>query len=134
MPFNSSTPVMIYNKDAFKDAGLDPEKAPETFAEVIDAAAKLKTDDMFGFSMLTYGWFFEQLVATQGGLYVNEDNGRAGDATESLFNGAEGLNVFNFLDTMNKAGTFGNFGTNWDDIRAAFSPRKLRCTWIHPLV
>ncbi|MEK5039776.1 ABC transporter substrate-binding protein [Sporosarcina sp. FSL K6-3457] len=125
MPFNSSTPVMIYNTDAFKAAGLDPEKAPETFAEVIDAAAKLKTDDMYGFSMLTYGWFFEQLVATQGGLYVNEDNGRSGDATEALFNGAEGLNVFNFLDTMNKAGTFGNFGTNWDDIRAAFASEKV---------
>ncbi|WP_060209363.1 ABC transporter substrate-binding protein [Sporosarcina koreensis] len=125
MPFNSSTPVMIYNKDAFKEAGLDPEKAPETFAEVIDAAAKLKTDEMYGFSMLTYGWFFEQLVATQGGLYVNEDNGRSGDATESLFNGPEGLNVFRFLDTMNKAGTFGNFGTNWDDIRSAFATGKV---------
>ena len=84
MPFNSSTPVMVYNKDAFKEAGLDPEKAPETFSEVIDAAAKLKKGEMYGFSMLTYGWFFEQLVATQGGLYVNEDNGRSGDATEAF--------------------------------------------------
>ena len=125
MPFNSSTPVMLYNKDAFKAAGLDPEKAPETFSEVIDAAAKLKTDDMKGFSMLTYGWFFEELVATQGGLYVNEENGRAGDATEATFNGPEGLNAFSFLDTMNKAGTFGNFGTNWDDIRAAFQSGKV---------
>lgn len=125
MPFNSSTPVMIYNKDAFKEAGLDPEKAPGTFEEVIAAAEKLKTDDRFGFSMLTYGWFFEQLVATQGGLYVNEDNGRSGDATESLFNGEEGLRVFEFLNTMNKAGTFGNFGTNWDDIRAAFVSEKV---------
>lgn len=125
MPFNSSTPVMIYNKDAFKAAGLDPEKAPETFSEVIEAAAKLKTDEMYGFSMLTYGWFFEQLVATQGGLYVNENNGRTGEATEAVFNGPEGLNVFNFLDTMNKAGTFGNFGTNWDDIRAAFASEKV---------
>ena len=125
MPFNSSTPVMVYNKDAFKAAGLDPETAPETFQEVIDAAAKLKTDDMAGFSMLTYGWFFEQLVATQGGLYVNEDNGRLGDATEALFNGEEGLKVFKFLEEMNKAGTFGNFGTNWDDIRSAFSTEKV---------
>lgn len=125
MPFNSSTPVMVYNKEAFKEAGLDPEKAPETFSEVIDAAAKLKKGEMYGFSMLTYGWFFEQLVATQGGLYVDEDNGRSGDATEALFNGPEGLNVFNFLDTMNKAGTFGNFGTNWDDIRAAFASGKV---------
>ena len=125
MPFNSSTPVMIYNKDAFKAAGLDPEKAPGTFSEVIAASEKLTNDSMKGFSMLTYGWFFEQLVATQGGLYVNEDNGRSGDATEALFNGAEGLNVFNFLDTMNKAGTFGNFGTNWDDIRSAFATEKV---------
>jgi len=125
MPFNSSTPVMIYNKDAFKAAGIDPEAAPETFNQVIEAAAKLKTDDMAGFSMLTYGWFFEQLVATQGGLYVDEENGRAGDATKALFNGEEGLKVFTFLDTMNKAGTFGNFGTNWDDIRAAFSTEKV---------
>ena len=29
MPFNSSTPVLIYNKDAFAKAGLDPEKAPK---------------------------------------------------------------------------------------------------------
>ncbi|MER2237194.1 MAG: extracellular solute-binding protein, partial [Psychrobacillus sp.] len=28
MPFNSSTPVMLYNKDAFKAAGLDPENPP----------------------------------------------------------------------------------------------------------
>ena len=125
MPFNSSTPVMLYNKDAFKAAGLDPENPPQTFQEVIAAAEKLTTNDMKGFSMLTYGWFFEQLVATQGGLYVNEENGRAGDATEAVFNGEEGLRVFNFLDTMNKAGTFGNFGTNWDDIRAAFQSGKV---------
>ncbi|SEI80866.1 sn-glycerol 3-phosphate transport system substrate-binding protein [Bhargavaea ginsengi] len=125
MPFNSSTPVLLYNKDAFREAGLDPEKAPETFADVIHASSQLKTDEMYGFSMLTYGWFFEELLATQGGLYVNEENGRAGNATEAVFNGPEGLNVFRFLDTMNKEGTFGNFGTNWDDIRAAFSSGKV---------
>ena len=41
-PFNSSTPVFFYNKDAFKAAGLDPEKAPGTWPEVALAAAKLK--------------------------------------------------------------------------------------------
>lgn len=125
MPFNSSTPVMIYNKDAFEEVGLDPEKAPETFQKVIDAAEKLTTDNRSGFSMLTYGWFFEQLVATQGGLYVDQDNGRAGDASKALFNGKEGLRVFDFLNEMNEAGTFGNFGTNWDDIRSAFTTEKV---------
>lgn len=41
-PLNSSTTVMLYNKDAFKAAGLNPEKPPGTWLEVAVAAAKLK--------------------------------------------------------------------------------------------
>ncbi|MFZ7310020.1 sn-glycerol-3-phosphate ABC transporter substrate-binding protein UgpB [Comamonas jiangduensis] len=41
-PFNSSTTVFYYNKDAFKKAGLDAEKAPKTWPEVFAAAKKLK--------------------------------------------------------------------------------------------
>jgi sn-glycerol 3-phosphate transport system substrate-binding protein len=41
-PFNSSTTVFHYNKDAFKAAGLDPEKPPKTWPEVARAAAILK--------------------------------------------------------------------------------------------
>ncbi|MBS0343151.1 MAG: extracellular solute-binding protein, partial [Proteobacteria bacterium] len=41
-PFNSSTTIFYYNKDAFKAAGLDPEKAPTTWPEVMAAADKLK--------------------------------------------------------------------------------------------
>ncbi|ENH97143.1 family 1 extracellular solute-binding protein [Gracilibacillus halophilus YIM-C55.5] len=125
MPFNSSTPVMLYNKDAFEEAGLDPDNPPQTFAEIKEAGEKLTITDgdnteRYGFSILNYGWFFEELVATQGGLFVNHDNGRTDDATEALFNEEEGLRVFELIDDMNQAGTYGNFGSNWDDIRAAF--------------
>jgi sn-glycerol 3-phosphate transport system substrate-binding protein len=41
-PFNSSTTVLNYNKDAFKAAGLDPSKRSGTWPEVALAAAKLK--------------------------------------------------------------------------------------------
>ncbi|NKF33715.1 extracellular solute-binding protein, partial [Pseudomonas sp. BGM005] len=34
LPFNSSTPIMYYNKDVFKKAGLDPEAPPKTWADV----------------------------------------------------------------------------------------------------
>lgn len=34
MPFNSSTPILYYNKDIFKAAGLDPEAAPKTWEEL----------------------------------------------------------------------------------------------------
>ncbi len=42
LPFNSSTTVLHYNKDAFKAAGLDADKPPSTWPEVALAAAKLK--------------------------------------------------------------------------------------------
>src|SRR5580692_2508755 len=42
MPFNSSTPVVYWNKDAFKKAGLDPEKPPKTWPETFEAAKKLR--------------------------------------------------------------------------------------------
>ena len=38
MPFNSSNPILYYNKDLFKDAGLDPESPPKTFEELKVAA------------------------------------------------------------------------------------------------
>src|SRR5207244_629151 len=42
LPFNSSTPVLYFNKDAFKKAGLDPAKAPATWPELGDAGKKLQ--------------------------------------------------------------------------------------------
>ena len=41
-PFNSSTILFYVNKDAFKKAGLDPDKAPRTWKELLSAADKLK--------------------------------------------------------------------------------------------
>jgi sn-glycerol 3-phosphate transport system substrate-binding protein len=57
-PFNSSSMVMWYNKDAFKKAGLDPEKPPKTWPEVFDNAKKLKSAgyDKCGFSNAWATW------------------------------------------------------------------------------
>jgi len=41
-PFNSSTPILYYNKDLFRKAGLDPETAPKTWPEVGAAAKRLR--------------------------------------------------------------------------------------------
>jgi sn-glycerol 3-phosphate transport system substrate-binding protein len=41
-PFNSSTPILYYNKDKFRAAGLDPEIAPKTWPEVGAAARRLR--------------------------------------------------------------------------------------------
>src|SRR5262249_28011802 len=41
MPFNSSTPVLYYNKTAFQKAGLDPNTPPKTWPEVEDFSKKI---------------------------------------------------------------------------------------------
>src|SRR6185295_9104266 len=82
MPFNASTPILYYNKDAFKEVGLDPNKPPVTFTEIADAAKKLTKKDAsgatvrYGFGPSIYGWLFEQLMATSGALYADNGNGR----------------------------------------------------------
>jgi|SRR5690625_483302 len=121
MPFNTSNAVMFYNKDMFERAGLDPEDPPSSYSEMIDAAQKIKDEeDAYGFTMATIGWFFEQLMANQGALYLDNDNGRDGDATEALVNSEEGVKIFEWLKEMNDAEIFRNYGSDWEDPRGPF--------------
>ncbi|WP_102272385.1 ABC transporter substrate-binding protein [Cytobacillus massiliigabonensis] len=122
MPFNSSTPVMYYNKDAFEAAGLDPEKAPATFKEAEEAAKAItkSNPDMKGFALQAYGWLWEQLLANQGALLLNNDNGRTDTPTEIGWNEEEGKSIFNWVKNMVDDGTFANYGTNGDNMVAGF--------------
>jgi len=57
LPFNSSTPVVYWSKDAFKKAGLDPEKPPKTWPETFDAAKKLRAAGLpCGFTSAWVSW------------------------------------------------------------------------------
>lgn len=122
MPFNSSTPVMYYNKDAFEEAGLDPETPPATFEEIEEAGRQIKDSnpDMNGFALQAYGWLFEQLLANQGALLMNNDNGRTDTPTEIGFTEEEGKSIFQWVENMVNDGTFANYGTNGDNMVAGF--------------
>ncbi|MCD4720132.1 MAG: extracellular solute-binding protein, partial [Desulfobacula sp.] len=48
IPFQRSTIVMYYNKDAFRKAGLDPEDPPATWEELVETGKKLVTKDAAG--------------------------------------------------------------------------------------
>ncbi|MFD1851453.1 ABC transporter substrate-binding protein [Oceanobacillus bengalensis] len=122
MPFNSSTPVMYYNKDAFEAAGLDPEAPPETFEEV-EAAGRAIAEanpDMKGFALQAYGWLWEQLLANQGALLLNNDNGRTNTPTEIGWTEEEGKSIFQWVENMVNDETFANYGTNGDNMVAGF--------------
>ncbi|HIV74947.1 MAG TPA: ABC transporter substrate-binding protein [Candidatus Pseudogracilibacillus intestinigallinarum] len=122
MPFNSSTPVMYYNKDAFEAAGLDPEAPPETFEEVEEASKAIveSNSDMSGFALQAYGWLYEQLLANQGALLLNNDNGRSDTPTEIGWKKDEGKSIFEWVKRMIDDGTFANYGTNGDNMVAGF--------------
>ena len=73
MPFNVSTPMLYYNKDVFKAAGLDPETPPKNFDEVMEYSKKIVESGAapVGYAQAIYGWFFEQQIAGQGKYYAN---------------------------------------------------------------
>lgn len=87
MPFNSSTPIMFYNKDAFRKAGLDAEKPPKTWPELYTMAKKLVSAGYHGFSTGWQSWvMLENLGAWHNLPFATKQNGFAGLDTKMIFN------------------------------------------------
>lgn len=120
MPFNTSNPILYYNKDLFKAAGLDPEKPPATFEEVTKAAKTLTKNGVTGFSFYIEPWLMEQSFARQGEEYVNNNNGRTALATESYLNKEAGVKTLTWWKSMVDDKIALNFGRTGDDARKAF--------------
>lgn len=127
MPFNSSASILLYNKDAFKEVGLDPEKAPKSYKELAEAAKKLtKGTERYGFAMIMDAWFIEQLLANENTLYVNVENGRAGKSpTAVAYNGEKIKTIFNWLNDMYRDNTATSYGKEYQNTRAAFLSGKV---------
>lgn len=120
MPFNTSNAILYYNKDMFREAGLDPEKPPTTFSEFREYAKKMTGDGKYGFGNYVYGWYFEQLMAVSNAEYVNNGNGRLAPATAATFNSEAGVRILQwFLDMLND-GSYLNTGRDGNALRAAF--------------
>ncbi len=120
LPFATSNPILYYNLDAFEKVGL--HRPPETFSELKEWSRKL-TDPKLKTTGLTWplsSWFFEQFIARQGQLLVNQDNGRGGRATEALYLTPEAIRFMNLWKEMVKEGTFSNVGRGWDPAEANF--------------
>ena len=78
IPFQRSTIVQYYNKEAFEDAGLDPEQPPETWDDLVDKAAQVQdgSDVEWGVQMPSSGfpyWLFQTFTTQMGVEIVNAD-------------------------------------------------------------
>lgn len=87
-PFNSSTPMLYYNKDLFKKAGLDPNAPPKTWPEMAAGAAKLQAAGVpCGFTTEWPSWVqIENLSAWHNVPIATQANGFAGLDTELQIN------------------------------------------------
>ena len=107
-PFNSSTTVFHYNKDAFKAAGLDPEKPPKTWAEVANAAAKLKAaGHKCPFTTSWISWTqLESFSAWHNNEFATKGNGMLGTDARLAFNSPLHVRHIENLANMAKQGLF----------------------------
>ncbi|MBO9644810.1 sn-glycerol-3-phosphate ABC transporter substrate-binding protein UgpB [Pseudacidovorax sp. NFM-22] len=108
LPFNSSTTIFYYNKDAFKAAGLDPEKAPKTWPEVVAAAAKLKASGhKCPFTTSWISWTqLESFSTWHNTLFATRNNGFGGTDARLAFNSPLHVRHFENLANMAKQGLF----------------------------
>ena len=105
MPFNNSIPVLYYNRDLFVAAGLDPDKPPTTWDEVIEYGQKLTQDtdgnnqiDQWGFNTHSNThWYLSTMFLENGVQIINEEQ------TEVLYNGPEAVKMLQLWgDMVNK--------------------------------
>jgi sn-glycerol 3-phosphate transport system substrate-binding protein len=116
LPFNSSTTVFHYNKDAFKAAGLDPENPPKTWPEVVRAAATLKASGhKCPFTTSWQSWTqLESFSAWHNVEYATKRNGFNGLDTRLAFTTPLHVRHIENLANMAKGGLFVYKGRNND--------------------
>jgi sn-glycerol 3-phosphate transport system substrate-binding protein len=107
-PFNSSTTVFHYNKDAFKAAGLDPEKPPTTWPEVALAAGKLKASGhRCPFTTSWVSWTqLESFSAWHNTEFATKGNGMRGIDARLTYNTPLHVRHIDNLANMAKTGLF----------------------------
>lgn len=123
MPFNSSTPLIYYNKTFFEEAGLDPENPPRTFEDIRQAAIMLRDAGVVEtpISWNLHCWYFEQMHCLQDAPFVNNSNGRGEELpTEVRFNGEAGNRILDWWIGLYNEGLFMDVGPGWSNHRAAF--------------
>lgn len=122
IPFQRSTMVMFYNKDAFKEVGLDPEAPPANWTEMVEYAQKLTNDKRYGVGIaLNSGsaqWAFTgfSLENCTNGVGLMSPNGK-----EVYFNTPENIEALQlWLDLQNKYNCMAPGIVQWTDLPTQF--------------
>jgi sn-glycerol 3-phosphate transport system substrate-binding protein len=127
IPFQRSTVVMYWNKDLFKEAGLDPNKPPTSWAELKDMATRLTRKDAGG-KVSQYGvqipssgfpyWLFQTLSTTNDTILAND----AGTAVR--FDDPKVIEALQFWVDLGKAGIHPPGVVEWGTTPKDFFEKK----------
>ena len=129
IPFQRSTIVMYYNKDLFKAAGLDPEKAPATWDELVSMGQKLTKADgsQWGVMIPSTGypyWMFGALTMQNDQVLMNG----AGDTT--YFDAPATVGALQFWKDLGSKHKVMPEGTiEWGTLRKNFLEGKTAIMW-----
>ena len=133
IPFQRSTIVMYYNKDAFREAGLDPEKPPATWAELADMGKKLVKKnasgqiDRWGVMIPSTGypyWMFGALTMQNDQVLMNQ----AGN--ETFFDAPGTVGALEYWLALGKTHQVMPQGTiEWGTLRQNFLEQKTAIMW-----
>ncbi|RIY02185.1 sn-glycerol-3-phosphate ABC transporter substrate-binding protein UgpB [Aureimonas flava] len=108
-PYNSSSPILYYNKDSFQKAGLDADNPPKTWPEVFDAARKIKASGAApcGFTSTWLTWIqTENFAAWNNVPYGTNENGLASLDVKLEVDAPIFVEHFQALADLAKDGTF----------------------------
>jgi sn-glycerol 3-phosphate transport system substrate-binding protein len=117
MPFCSGVSLLFYNKVAFREVGLDPERPPRDLEEVRQYSQKILKRDAAGnvvrsgIALDILDWV-ERIFGEHGDLLVDNNNGRDGRATRVLFDNDTGRWLFQWWHDMVDEGLAFNVGRN----------------------
>ncbi len=133
LPFQRSTLIMYYNKEAFREVGLNPDVPPATWAELAVAAEKLVVKDAQG-KVVRYGieipssqpdlyWPFQAMVTEAGGTMMNETGNK------TYFNSPEHKKALEFWVSLINKGVMPSGITAWPTVPTDFLERRAAIIW-----
>jgi multiple sugar transport system substrate-binding protein len=100
IPYRIETHGVIYNRGKFKDAGLDPDKPPQTWTELVDAAKKLTSGEQFGFAITGGGEFGNTVFRSLPFIWMNGGSIISEDMTTATVNAPEAVEAVKFYTDM----------------------------------
>ena len=127
VPFQRSTIVAYYNKDMFRKAGLDPEKAPTTWKELVEMGKALTNGDTHGLMIPSTGypyWMFQALSIQNGKELMSKDG------LTTYFDDPAVVDTLKFWKSLSTEHGIMPSGTvEWGTLRQAFLEGQTAMMW-----